>query len=246
MRSFPFLLALGCAGSLPTTPAPEPPVELRTWELPPGYAARLAASLQRVLDDDSSSAHPQPVGRAEEGPGGTLVVVGPAGVLDGVDGLVRRASAAPPVAPPRNVEVEFWVVRGTPSASPTREKSLDSLAATLDAVQGTDGPLALSLVAKRRLETIDGERGELTDDAVSITQTLGIEPGTTTVVADASVRVPYPPEDRRPESTRLQEAWVRTRLSLSSGTVAILSQAWLPSNGGASSLYILVRPTILD
>jgi hypothetical protein len=194
-------------------------------------------SLQQVLDENSSFKDRAPLGHAEEGPGGTLVVVGPEGVLDGVDALVKKATAGPPLPPPRNVEVEFWVVRGVPAAKAATAKSLDPVGSALEAVQQTDGPMDLSLLAKRRLLTIDGERGEVTDNAVSIRQTIGIEPGTTTIVVDTVVGVP---------SRGLEQSEVRTRLSLQSGAVAVLSQAGGPSADGPSSIYVLVRPTILD
>jgi hypothetical protein len=229
MRSLPFLLALGCASPLP--PAAPPPAQLRTWDLPPGYAGRLVGSLQRVLE---------PEGRAQEGPGGSLVVVAPAGVLAGVDDVVRRATAGPAAPPPRNVEVEYWVVRGVRAGEPARAPELDALGAALDTIQATDGPLALSLVTHRRLRTLDGDRGEIEDDALKITQVVGVEPGGDTIVADTRISVPFVPGEPYPASE------VSTRLAIRSGTVAVLSQTGFPSDQGASSLYLLVRPTVVE
>jgi hypothetical protein len=238
MRWFPFLLALGCAPATPSGSAP-PPVVLRTWELPPGYAPRLVGSLQRVLDEQ---------GRAQEGPGGSLMVVAPAKVLDGVDVVVRSALDAPAAPPPRNVEVEYWLVRGVPAAEASRGAGLDALGAVLDTIQMTDGPLALTLAGTRRLRTLDGDRGTLEDDALKISQTVGIEPGARTIVADVGVRVPYGMSEstaRFTGSVYLQTE-VQTRLSVASGAVAVLSQAGFPSEEGPSSLYLLVRPTIVE
>lgn len=231
MRSFPFLLALGCASPLPHGPAGPPPVELRAWDLPPGHAGRLVGSLQRVLEPD---------GRAQEGPGGSLVVVAPAGVLEGVDAVVRRATAGPAAPPPRNVELEYWVVRGVPAAEPTRAAALDPLAGTLDAIQATDGPMTLSLVARRRLRTLDGDRGEVQDGELKISQVVGVEPGGDTVVADTQIRVPLVAGEPFPA------AEVQTRIAIRSGAVAVLSQTGFPSDQGTSSLYLLVRPTLVE
>jgi hypothetical protein len=231
MRSFPFLLALGCASPLPLAPAGPPPVELRAYDLPPGHAGRLVGSLQRVLD---------PAGRAQEGPGGSLVVVAPADVLDGVDVVVRRAIEGPAAPAPRNVEVEYWVVRGVRAAEGSRGPELDAVGGTLDAIQSTDGPMALSLVTRRRLRTLDGDRGEIEDDALRISQTVGVEPGGDTIVADTRLEVPYVQGQPHPA------AKVQTRIAMRSGAVAVLSQTGFPSDQGTSSLYLLVRPTLVE
>ncbi|MCB9686817.1 MAG: hypothetical protein H6738_13165 [Alphaproteobacteria bacterium] len=208
-------LAIGC--SQPAPPEHVPAV-LRTWDLPPGAAPRLVASLDRVLRDQ---------GDATEGPGGSLVVVGPATVVAGVDAVVKRVVDGPPPPPPSNVDLRWWFVRGEPAAETTRGPGLEALSATLDTLVATDGPMALSLVATRDLRTLDGQQGQIEDQDLKLTQIASIEPTSRTVIADVEVGVGPAAE-------------VRTRLALKDGTVAVLSQT-----GGAGSLYILVRPEII-
>lgn len=202
------------------------PVLLRAWDVPEGYAPRLVGSINRLIEREGGP------GRAAEGPGGTLLVVAPVGVIDGVDGLVKRAVEAPPAPAQRNVEVTYWLVRGVPADADSRGPGLDPLDATLDAIVATDGPQALSLVARRSLRTLDGERGAIKDHQAELSQVVSIEPGTDHVVADVRVTVPRATE-------------VDTRLSLRTGAHAVLSQAGYDDDAGASSLYVIVRPEIV-
>ena len=216
MRWFPLVALFACAPA--ASPSGPSPVELRTWELPPGYATRLVGSLQRTLGD---------VGRASEGPGGTLVVVAPAGVLGGVDALVREARDQQPPPAPRNVELQYWLVEGAPSDHPAAGPGLEPLQAAIEPLQRVDGPMTLTLLDTRRLRTYDGDRGEIADERLLVRQTVGIEPSGA-LLADVELQVE-------------RGAQVKTRIALADGQLAVLSQT---SDTPGTSLYVVVRPTI--
>src|SRR5690348_10203622 len=118
MRWSLLLCALGCS---PAAPVAEP-VELRSWALPQGYTERVVRSLDRLLGSGDEA-----VGHATEGPGGSLLVVAPRGVLAGVDALVRETTehASPPA--PHNIEIQYWVVRGVRASEASRGPGLDEL-----------------------------------------------------------------------------------------------------------------------
>jgi hypothetical protein len=161
------------------------------------------------------------------------VVVAPAGVLSGVESLVDRVSTAPAAPPLQNVDMEYWVVLGTPAEAPTRSAGLAEVSTALDAIESVDGPRAFTLQAARSMRTLDGEWATLSDRGLGVKHLAAVEPGTTTVVARVEVELPY------------GQSEVQTQLALSSGEIAVLAQTGLRSDDApAADVYVLVRPTI--
>jgi hypothetical protein len=203
-------------------------VELRTYRLPNGYAERVVGTLNRAFERGQEAVD---VARATAGPGGTVVVVAPRTVLAGVDQLVADVASVP-ADTPRNVQLEYWLVRGEPGALDVPPE-LRAVAPVLEAVAEADGPQRFSLVATRRLTSLDGDSAEISDDVLhKLRQVASVEPGAAAIVADVTIEV------RR-------GAEIRSRLVVAPGKTVVLAQAGGPTADEApSSLYALVRPTI--
>lgn len=217
-RLFALLLA---ACSLPV-PQPEAP-QLRSFDLRPGQASRLIDPLNHLF-------HERLPGRALEGPGGALLVVAPPSVLDSVASLVERLDAAPSV-PERDVLVEYWIVRGQPAPSAERGEGLDVLSASLDEIQRVDGPLSLTLEARRQLRSRDGAVAVI-EGEVEVRQNASVSADGSKIVADIHAKIDG-------------EGEVDTRLTLRAGQIAVLSQGAY-SGETPAWMYILVRPTIVE
>ncbi|MEQ1508559.1 MAG: hypothetical protein ABMB14_40380, partial [Myxococcota bacterium] len=209
----------------PTTDAAAAAPELRTYAVPPGYADRVVGALNRAFERANGN-----VARATAGPSGSVVVVGPPGVLSGVERLVAELASTPP-EPPHNVRLDYWVVRGVPGEA-ARGPGLAPVSDVLDAVAAVDGPQSFALLAARSLTSLDGDQGKIDDEALELRQIASIEPGGAAVVADVSVAVPG-------------GAHTETRLVLAPGKTAVLAQAGVTDEAGAvGQLYVLVRPTL--
>jgi hypothetical protein len=203
-------------------------VELRTWDLPAGFSERLVASLNRALTRAGDDA--EPIGRATTGPGGTLVVVAPPRVLDGVDALVTRATSGPAATAPRGVEIAYWVVRGVEQAGD--DPRLAEIAPALELIVASDGPMRFELDGSRVLRTLEGEKGTLDgSDGIDVEQVASFEPGSDVVIADLAVHIP--------EVTEL-----RTRVAAPSGETVVLAQTEADAEGHTVPLYVIVRATV--
>ena len=83
----------------------EEPAVLRTYQVPPDYQDDLRDMLQSVLVLGQTR-----LGRVTNGPGGTLLVVAPPRLQNGVQQILDAGFEAPPVARP--VKLTYWLLVG--------------------------------------------------------------------------------------------------------------------------------------
>lgn len=218
------------APAVPTAPA-EPAVELRSYAVPQGLGGELANVINRQLYRTQEQA---PLGRAQVGPGGQLVVTAPAGVHAGVEALLARLAEAPPEPPPV-VELTYWAVTATPD-TPAEDAGtppeLGEVAQALDAIAQAEGPRRFALVEKLRVRQTSGSDAGVGGRELRVNQTASERGGE--VVADLSL-------------SRNRGGELHTQVSLPVGKLLVLGQAGAVGEDGRSheSLYFIVRAAVV-
>jgi len=82
------------------------PAELRTYQVPPDYQDDLRGMLDSVLRVGDTR-----LGRVTKGPGGTLLVVAPSRLQDGIRDILDTGFEVSPLGP---VKLTYWLVVGRP------------------------------------------------------------------------------------------------------------------------------------
>jgi hypothetical protein len=216
--------------------ASESAIELRSYVVPQGLAGELANVVNSQLYRSQEQA---PIGRAQVGPGGQLVVTAPPGVLTGVEALIARLAEAPPEAPPV-VELTYWAVTAVPTVAPldaatepaARPAELQEVAQALDAVAAAEGPRTFALIEKLRVQQVSGSDAAVGGRELRVQQSASARQGE--VIADVSLH-------------RNSGGELRTQVLLPLGKLLVLGQAGAVSKDGKvhESVYFIVRAAVV-
>lgn len=112
------------------------PMEMKVYDVPAAQTGRLAAALGGALGQRASVTDPAP---------GKLLVYAPRDAQASIAAALERLAKTPPTeASPTEVNLRFWVVDAQAGAGPD-DPALEPLAATLDTLRKTMGPLRFRL-----------------------------------------------------------------------------------------------------
>lgn len=221
------------AQAAPAAPGAEAAVELRAYPVPKGLAGELANVINSQLYRTQELA---PIGRAQVGPGGQLLVTAPASVHTGIEALLARLGDAAPEAPPV-VEMTYWAVTAVPLSpgaeeAPPRAPELREVAPALDVIASTEGPRRFTLIEKLSVRQVSGSEAAVEGRRLNARQSASARDGE--VIADLSLR-----QNRGGE--------VRTQVSIPENKLLVLGQAGSMSEDGTTpeSVYFIVRAAVV-
>jgi hypothetical protein len=224
---------IGAASCQPMLQGPPPPTRaeplvMRTYDVPAGFSDRLEIMLNRLYqrpEGDTTT----PLVRAMEGPNGSLIVMGPESVHEGVRKLVSDLDVHE-VSAPSTVAFDYWFLWAEPSAKSLRPSPrLATLADALDAVEKVDGTMSWSLHATRRVIGLEGELVKGRAEDVSVEQVSQMNRETGILTAELQVEVGH-------------RAGAHTRVGMKPGQTLVLG-AFGDQDGG--TLYTLVRAELV-
>ncbi|MCP3977819.1 MAG: hypothetical protein GY716_00620 [bacterium] len=145
-------------------------VLLRTYEVPMEHRDALRNMLRSVLGSEENR-----IGRVSNGPGGTLLVVAPAQIQAGIQGILAKGFEVPPVPGP--VKLTYWLLVGRPLASPSEGPFKMAggpvptrLDPTLARIASAQGPSEFSLLETFELTSMSQERAHASGAFARITQ----------------------------------------------------------------------------
>lgn len=221
------LSACGLLSQQPIEPAAEP-MELRSYDLPPGTADRVHALLQRVAD-----------GRVEQGLHGDVVVLAAPSVHEGVEDIVEAVRADPPkLVQQRNVRMDYWLVRARPGTADA-EPGLAPVSKALEAIEASDGQQVFTLFSRESLLSAEDGEAEAKGARSKIGQITSISPDGL-VLASLDMTL----EGGSATSTSVK---LRPGQLLVLGHIGVLDERFGPTpDAEPSSLYIIVRATIVE
>ena len=218
--------------------APPTNLVLRTYEVPNDGAGQMRQVLKDVMWFGSGGPDNkgQYVGRADVGPDGRLVVLASEGVQEGVKGLIDQM-AKNPGKPQPTIEVDYWLVLGTPSQAkeaPARPANLGELAPALSEIEKTDGPQQFTLQEKLVVRSLTGHYASVQGRDWSAGQTCN--------VSGAGVNAEIKLNTHGPQK-------IDTRLKLAPGQIVVLGSSGSGEKGkeeAGGSLYYLIRAATHD
>jgi hypothetical protein len=194
--------------------AAEPELQLRTYEVPSGYARELRNTLRDTFQlngkEDAAS-----VARVSLAPDGRLVVLAPPKLQEGVARILEEVARKPPPAP-SSVQMTYWLVLGRRAqGEPGSSAALAEVQPALDELVKAQGPMRFELLERLQLATLSGERGsidgrqaKISHDATtigdgvmariqlfptggnSVTTTVQLEPNQTAILAQSGYQRP--------------------------------------------------------
>ncbi len=215
------LLAAGCRPSPPADDA----LVLRIYEVPKGTARPVLQSMKDAfyLDDTKKN-----VGRASLTPDGRIAVLAPANMQVGVRDLVEGVEKSPP-KPEQTIELHYFVVVGTPSASAAPPPDgVTEIQPALDEINRSQGPQKFTLAKRIGLAAMSDEEGRLNGDELEIRQRCS----QTSDSVYALLTVRYGKTDK-----------LETRVQLAKDRIVVLGATG--QHGGdspdGSTLYYIVR-----
>ncbi len=194
---------------------------VKSYDLPAGLAPEVAALVNRLLK--RGDAEP-PVGTAEPGASGKLVVAAPAEVQSGVEEIVAQYKDAKP-SPPAEIEITYWVVTAKPSDKPDLPENLKEIAPALEALSTGAGPRTFDLLEKQRLASVSGEGAKVRGRYFEIAQVATGRDGK--AVAQVGVK-----------GLDLK-ASLETKLTLPAGELMILGESALESQKATPNLTVI-------
>lgn len=214
------------------SPIASPPnLVLRSYDVPNGGAQRMRSVLTNVI----SNGFDKPIGRADVGPDGRLLVLAPESVHEGVKGLLTSV-AANPVKEPDTVRLDYWVVSGVPGKSEAPGAQLKEVAPALAEIEKNDGPMAFALVEKLAVSSQLNDRGSMNGREVQVRQFINSV--NEQIVADLEI-------------IRFDQK-LQTRARMKPGVITVMASAGMSGRGPEKgtfenrSLYFLVRAASTD
>lgn len=227
------LLALVGCERAPRAAAPAPQNDdalvMRTYDVPPAYAAEVAAVINRLLYRGKDA---PPAGSAQLGPGGRLLVSAPAGIHPGVEKLIEDLKARAP-APPPSVEVTYWALLGRPAETTEAPPGANEIAPALKAIVDADGPLKFELLEKQRVRSLSGEDVQVEGREMRVHHVASARGDA--VLARVRIR-----QERLPGA-------VDTTVQVPAGELVVLGQSGVELPGearGRAHLYYVVRARV--
>lgn len=210
-------------------------VALKSYDVPSGHAQQVRTVLRSVFHEQEITA------RAELSPDGQLLVLGPDGVQRGVDELLAKMKdRKPPPAPP-SVELNYWLVIGTPAAEHTVGAGLDEIRGALDSLSAAQGPMRFVKMDRMRVKSLADEHANANGIYGSVRQRATLADDK--VLADVGIDVGG--------GGRLD-----TRLAIEPGQLLVLGEAGIdmsrytpsPVDGqeGPFTLFYVVRADVTD
>jgi hypothetical protein len=221
-------------------PATDPPLVLRAYAVPSGYAQQMNAVLSGVfqpLKEDEKR-----VARAQLTPDGQLLVLGPEGVHRGVEALMKDMSSRQAPPPPETIEMSYWIVAATPAPTTEISSSLVRIHDVLSLVGEEHGPLKFELIETLRVSSLRDEHAHGAGAFSQVRQRASIQvdgSAERAVIADVDLRV--------------GPAALETRLSLRPDQTVIIGQAGIDTSdfkplptqrAGHHTLFYIVRAVV--
>lgn len=146
---------------LPAGPAPDAAKQalvMKTYEVPGGYGQQVKS----VLSSAFYGVKDHVGARAVVGPDGQLVVVGPAGLHEGVQALLATMKDKPAATPPPTFGMRTWLVLGSPTGGEGhRRGALKSAGAALDALEKAQGAMDFWLLERLDVQVLGDDRAEV-------------------------------------------------------------------------------------
>ena len=151
----------------------EEPVVLRTYHVPPDYQDDLRGMLDTALRLGDTR-----LGRVTHGPGGTLLVVAPPRLQNGVQQILDAGFEVPPVARP--VTLTYWLLVGraveaSQSAEPFSvigTRRVSELEPVLRQIATAQGPTEFALLEEIQLTSMSQVHAEASGRVVRVEQTV--------------------------------------------------------------------------
>lgn len=220
--------------------AAEPELEMAVYDAPGGSAQQLRSVLQQAFARNEQA---PPVARATVTPDGRILVVGPKSVQRGVAELFKSLKATPP-APPRTIEIKYWLVLGKPGGDGAVPKELNEISAALQAVSSAQGGLSFEPLESLTVRSLQEEWAEANGRTVNVKHEASVGPGG--LIARIQINPTGPAE-------------LHTRVMLEAGQTLVLGESGFevrpgdlpgevkPGSGPDSrKLFYVVRPTLLE
>ena len=147
------------------------PAELRTYQVPQEYQNNLRDMLQDALGSGDAR-----IGRVTEGPGGTLLVVAPHRIQEGIQQILDMGFEVPPPSSP--ITLTYWFLVGRP-VEPA-QASLFSVAGGADVrrletvltqIATAQGPTEFALLEEVQLTSMSQSRAEARSPIARVEQT---------------------------------------------------------------------------
>ena len=225
--------------SVPDISDPAPKLILQTYTVPKGYGEKLRPILSRLLKDDK-----QQVGKIVFIPENELVVVAPAGIHKGITELLAKIENFPPLKTPKTIEINYWLVLGTPSSSENLQPDAlgdKRLAPALKTITKQQGNMAFALMEHLSVRSLSDERIFLKGRTTTINHTASLH--NNTVIADVNINV----------DVRMNNPQLNTRLQTTPGQLVVLGQAGYNQHRNSeegtednSVLYFIIQTTVVD
>lgn len=214
----------------------EAPVLLRSYDVPAGQGQQVNAILSSVFHGVKEKV----AARAALTPDGQLVVVAPAGIHEGLKGLLSKMKGRKPVAPP-SVEITYWLVVGRTAAEPNPDALPAEIQPALHAVLDAQGPMEFALLETLTVRSLSDASGYAAGRYAHARQVASVTDEK--LVADLELSV--------------QGSRFETRVSIPTGKLLVLGQTgfdpppglWpirpgMKQNTGASTLFYIVRANV--
>jgi hypothetical protein len=158
----------GCDGNGAAASDHPEPLVLRTYKVPQGLESDVRSMLYTVLGGSES-----PAGRVTTGPGGTLVVVAPEALHQGIEGLIGEIGGLDSPAKPVPVKLTYWLVIGRPGGDGSGLAGTE-IAPVLAEIVNSQGPMRFELLERLELTSTGEERAGMTGATARIQQRASV------------------------------------------------------------------------
>ena len=146
------------------------PLVLKTYDVPPAYAAELNSVVRSMLRGDKEKPG---VGNSAIAVGGRLVVSAPASFHPGIADLVQTLRTRPP-GPPPTVSLETWIVVARPAPKPALAGLPPELNDVATEIVKSQGPVELVVLEKLVMTSTSGAHARANGALAEVSATSSV------------------------------------------------------------------------
>jgi hypothetical protein len=179
--------------------------------------------------------------------GDQLVVVAPPGIHRGIPAFLKSLETAQSEVDRGSVEVDYWLVVGTPSQDAPDVEAFGELGATLDEIVKSQGPMRFRVLEQLTLSSVVGDSGESRGSIGRVRQQVDLSGDR--ILIDADVQF------HDGGHIGLNNTGLKTRYTLRPGQIGVMARSGYdenPKRGGAdkdvrgATLFYVVRARLLQ
>jgi hypothetical protein len=226
------LTAGGCAYQSRTEPVP-PELLMRTYNVRRDQSDAAVTALTAALQGAPKGS------RVEQLSDGRVLLVAPAEVHAGVDALVRGLDANKPI---RAAELDYWVVLGEPAAAPAGLGNLQEIAAALQGIVASQGPMKFTLLETSRLSSMLDQAASAQGNLVQVRQVVSVVAGVP--IADVALEL------RLDLGGQVYHRNLESRVNLKPGELQLVGQSGyardtrIAEQGPHSTVFYILRGAV--